>query len=98
MDPKDNRDPVLRHVLHSLKSVWGIVISFGFVMMSGGCVRAMGFIGRVSTYEVITPRQLLHQLIIPHIVMLFGMGSLVCGIIFLVRRGVIGARMQHKAL
>ncbi len=98
MDPKENKDPVFRHVLLSLKSVWGIVITFGLVMMSGGCVRAMGFISRVSTYEVITARQLLHELIIPHIVMLFGMGFLVGGIIFLVRRGVIGARMQHKAL
>ena len=88
----------VQDVLRTLLSVWIGVILLGFVMMTGGCIQALGFLNRVPTYAVITARQLVRELIIPHMVMLCGMGLLVGGFIFMVRRGVIEARMRHEEI
>ncbi len=85
----------IRNMLRLLLSVWMGVIFGGFVMMVGGCIQTMGFLNKVPTYAVITARQLVRELIIPHMVMLCGMGLLVGGFIFMIRRGVIQARMEH---
>jgi hypothetical protein len=85
----------VRDVVRILISVWGGVILLGFVMMTGGCIQTLDFLDKVETYAVITARQLVRELIIPHMVMLCGMGMLVGGFIFMVRRGVIEARMKH---
>ena len=85
-------------LLRMLLSVWVGVIFLGFVMMTGGCIQTLGFLNKVPTYAVITARQLVRELIIPHMVMLCGMGLLVGGIIFMVRRGVIEARMRHEEI
>ncbi len=88
----------IRDVLHMIRSAWIGVIVLGFVMMTGGCIQTLGFLNKVHTYAVITARQLVRELIIPHMVMLCGMGLLVGGVIFMVRRGIIEARMRHEEI
>jgi len=90
------------HLVRATVSVWSGVMLLGAVTMIGGCVKTFSFLddvlglfGGIPRYSVITPRQLLHRLVIPHMVMLCGMGLLVGGFIFMIRRGVVQARMKH---
>jgi hypothetical protein len=76
-------------------NIWLAFVALGLVMLVGGCTQTVAFLNNVLLYEHITVRQLLLGLIIPHIIMLSGMGVLVGGIIFMVRRAVIQTRLQH---
>ena len=93
------------HLIRAAMSVWSMVMLFGAITMIGGCVKTfkflddvLGLFGGVPVYKVITPRQLLQGLVIPHMVMLCGMGLLVGGFIFMIRRGVVEARMTHDEI
>lgn len=70
----------------------------GLIMTIGGCSHTLGFLENVQRYQEITARQIVLQLIVPHMIMLTGMGILAAGFIFRVRRRVIAARLKHKAV
>lgn len=79
-------------------NVWLAFIGFGLVMLVGGGTQTVAFLNNVPQYAHITARQLLRELIIPHMIMLSGMGVMVVGIIFMVRRAVIQTRLQHPEI
>jgi hypothetical protein len=85
----------IRALLRVIFNVWTGLITLGVVMLVGGGVQTIRFVNRVHMYKELTARQLAQELIIPHMIMLCGMGLLVASIIFMVRGAVVRARMNH---
>jgi len=85
----------IRDIRRRVLSIWTGVIVLGGVMLIGGCTQTLAFLKNVQFYKELTARQLIHELIIPHMVMLCGTGVLVGGVIFMVRRTIIQTRMKH---
>lgn len=68
----------------------------GAVLALGGAVRTFRFLAVVHTYETVTARQLVRELIIPHMTLLLGLGLLTASLILATRAVVIGKRRQQK--
>ncbi|MBT3193673.1 MAG: hypothetical protein HN341_14090 [Verrucomicrobia bacterium] len=88
----------IRSVLKKILSLWTALATLGFVMLVGGCTQTLRFLHNVPLYKELTARQLVRELIIPHMIMLCGMGVLVATVIFMVRGIIIHTRMQHDAV
>ena len=88
----------VRSTLENIFTIWSALIALGFVMMVGGCTQTLSFFQRVPTFKEITVRVLMRELIVPHMIMLFGMGLLVASVIFMTRRKIIQMRMKHEAI
>jgi len=82
--------------IRKIFNVWTGVALLGLIMVTGGGIQIVAFLNKVPMYKTITLKQQVQELIIPHIAMLFGMGIVTTGLIFMVRRGVIQTRMQNK--
>lgn len=66
----------------------------GVLLTLYGAVRTVGFLKIVHTYASLTARELLVRLIIPHMVMLTGLGLLTGSVIFFTRTVIIRRRMR----
>ncbi len=86
----------IKDSIHKLTKTWLGLIFLGAVLAVGGCVQTMAFLNDVPTYKTITARQLVRQLVIPHMIMLCGLGLLVGSLIFAARHVVIRSRMRHQ--
>ena len=88
----------VRSTLKNIFTIGSALITLGFVMMAGGCIHTLGFLHRVPTFKEITVRILMRELIIPHMIMLFGMGLLVARVIAMTHRKLIQMRMKDEAI
>jgi len=61
-----------------------------------GTVRTIGFLRIVHTYQSITARELLIKLILPHMLLLLGVGLVTASFILFTRAAVIHRRMRHE--
>ncbi len=88
----------IRTTVQKVMTIWSTLIAIGVVMLVGGCTQTLRFLHNVPLYKEITVRTLVHELIIPHMIMLCGMGLLVASIIFMVHHKIIQTRMKHDAV
>jgi hypothetical protein len=88
----------VRSTLQNIFTIGSALLTLGFVMMAGGCIQTLGFLQRVPTFKEITVRILMRELIIPHMIMLFGMGLLVARVISMTHRKLIQMRMKDEAI
>ncbi len=88
----------LRETFRKIAWSWLALIALGLVMSLGGCIQTVAFLNDVQMYETITAKQLVRKLVIPHMVMLSGLGLLVGSLIFMARHAVIQIRMRHEEL
>ncbi len=70
----------------------------GLGLMLFGAVRTLGFLRIVHTYQQITARELLVKLIVPHMVLLLGVGLVAAGLVCLTRAAVIRSRTRHEKI
>jgi hypothetical protein len=63
-----------------------------------GAVRTFGFLGIVHTYQRITARELILRLVVPHMLLLSGIGLITAAFILITRAVVIRSRIQHKEI
>jgi hypothetical protein len=88
----------VRSTLQNIFTIGSALFTLGFVMMAGGCIQTLGFLHRVPTFKEITVRILMRELIIPHMIMLFGTGLLVARVISMTHRKLIQMRMKDEAI
>lgn len=67
----------------------------GGVMTVAGAIRLVTFLNRVRDYKTVTAGQLLRELVLPHIVLLAGIGLVAAAFVLFTRRAIIRRREQH---
>lgn len=75
-----------------------LCLTFGMILAASGAIRTFGFLSIVHTYQHITARELLVKLILPHMLLLFGIGLMTAAFILITRSAVIHSRSLHKEL
>lgn len=70
----------------------------GSVLTVFGAIRIFGFLSMVQTYKTLTPRQLMQQLVFPHMLLLLGLGLVAAALILFTRAAIIRQRRQHQPL
>lgn len=70
----------------------------GFLLTLFGSIRTLGFLRIVHTYQQISARELILKLIIPHMVLLTGMGLMTAAVVFFVRATIIRTRSRHEEI
>jgi hypothetical protein len=73
-----------------------LVAGAGLAIFGG--VRTFGFLGIVHTYQSITARELILKLIVPHMLLLCGIGLITAAFILITRGVVIRSRILHKEI
>ena len=76
---------------------FGITFS-GLAVIVFGIIRIVKFVNRIPQRETMTTSRLVHELILPHIILLCGMGLLAGGIILMIRHSVIQERLRHGSI
>jgi hypothetical protein len=74
------------------------MILSGLAVAIFGGVSIIGFVSRISRKETMTTSQLVHELILPHIILLCGLGVFAGGIILMIRISVIRERLKHDRI
>jgi hypothetical protein len=67
----------------------------GGVLTVVGAIRLFAFLQRVRDYETVSPGQLMRELVLPHIVLLAGVGLVTAAFVLFTRRAIIRRRQQH---
>ncbi len=70
----------------------------GLLLALTGGVRTLGFLRTVHTYQQISARELILKLIVPHMVLLTGMGLMTAAVVLLVRTAIIRTRSRHEEI
>jgi hypothetical protein len=65
------------------------------VLTVAGAMRLFAFLDSVRGYKTVTSGQLLRELVMPHVVLLAGLGLMTTAFILLTRRAIIRRRQQH---
>lgn len=78
----------------SMKGILFCLIT-GAVLTVAGTIRLFAFLDRVRDYKTVTSGQLLHELVLPHIVLLAGIGLVTAAFVLYTRRAIIHRREQH---
>lgn len=80
-----------------------LFINAGFLCLAPGValalfggIRTIGFLRIVHTYQQITARELLIRLILPHMLLLLGVGLVTAAFILITRAAVIRGRMRDE--
>jgi len=60
-----------------------------------GTIRLFAFLDRIREDKAVTVGQLLRELVLPHIVLLAGLGLLTAAFVLYARRAIIHRRQQH---
>lgn len=68
----------------------------GGVMTVVGAIRLFAFLERVGNYKAVSAGQLLRELVLPHIVLLAGIGLVTTAFILFTRQAIIRRREQHR--
>ncbi len=67
----------------------------GGVLTVVGASRLFAFLQRIRDYETLSPGQLMRELVLPHIVLLAGIGLITAAFVLFTRRAIIRRRAQH---
>ena len=67
----------------------------GGILTVGGTIRLFAFLNRIRDYKAVTAGQLLRELVLPHVVLLAGIGLVTTALILFTRRAIIRRREQH---
>lgn len=78
--------------------ICAILVLTGGAMTASGIVKIITFLQNIPQHETLTTNQILRELILPHMMLLFGMGLLGWGFILLVRQAIIQSRLKHGLL
>lgn len=74
---------------------YGLMLT-GLLISAAAAVQLIVFTGGVTQQEKPTLSQWFLGLILPHIILLAGLGIIVAGIIIAIRRTTINKRLQHE--
>lgn len=85
----------LRLKIKRFMNVGSLCLVAGFFLAAYGAVRTFGFLSVVHTYQRITARELVLKLIVPHMLLLLGIGLVTAAFILFTRAAVIHGRRQH---
>ena len=81
-----------------------IIFICAFLVLAGGAMTTTGiinitaFLKNIPQHENLTASQILHGLVLPHIMLLCGMGFLAWGFILLIRQAIIQSRIKHDII
>lgn len=91
------REGEVRHVEATRKSMkTGLFcLVTGGVLTIVGTIRLSAFLNRIQDYKTVTPGQLIRELVLPHIVLLAGVGLVTAAFVLFTRRAIIRRRQQH---
>jgi len=67
----------------------------GGILTLFGTVRLVAFLNRVQAYKSLTAAQLFQELVLPHIVLLIGIGLVTAAFILFTRGAIIRKRQGH---
>jgi len=67
-------------------------------MATTGGIKIAVFLKNISEYKNLTAHQTLHGVILPHIMLLFGIGFISWGFILLIRQAIIQSRLKHSEI
>ncbi|RLC12476.1 MAG: hypothetical protein DRI57_17670 [Deltaproteobacteria bacterium] len=79
-------------------SACAILVLSGSAMATTGAIKIAVFLKNISAYKTLTAHQILHGLILPHIMLLSGIGFISWGFIFLIRQAIIQSRLKHNSI
>lgn len=68
----------------------------GGVLTVAGTVRLSAFLNRIQEYKTVTPGQLMRELVLPHVVLLAGVGLVTAAFVLFARCAIIRRRQQHR--
>ncbi len=71
-------------------------LAAGGVLTVVGTMRLSAFLNRIQDYKTVTPGQLMRELILPHIVLLAGVGLVTAAFVLFTRSAIIRRRQQHR--
>jgi hypothetical protein len=74
------------------------LILSGSAMATTGGIKIAVFLKNISEYKDLTAHQTLHGVILPHIMLLFGIGFISWGFILLIRQVIIQSRLKHSVI
>ena len=72
-----------------------VCLGAGVVMTVVGAIRLFAFLDRIREYKAVTAGQFLRELVLPHIVLLAGLGLVTAAFVLYARRAIIRRRQQH---
>jgi len=76
---------------------WFCLVVGGGLTIAGS-IRLFAFLERIQASKTISAGQLLRELVLPHIVLLAGLGLVTTAFILFTRRAIIRRREQHGEL
>lgn len=72
-----------------------ICLITGGVLTVAGTIYLSAFLNRIQDYKTVSPSQLMRELVLPHVVLLAGVGLVTAAFVLFTRRAIIRRRQQH---
>jgi hypothetical protein len=68
----------------------------GGVLTVAGTIHLSAFLNRIQDYKTVTPGQLMRELVLPHIVLLAGVGLVTAAFVLFTRHAIVRRRQMHR--